>query len=54
MKHWTVILEEDPETKDLIMPIPQELLDMQGWAEGDELKWIDRGDGSWLLEKKSV
>jgi hypothetical protein len=54
MNRWTVTLEEDPETKDLIMPIPQDLLDMQGWKEGDELEWKDRGDGSWLLEKKSV
>jgi hypothetical protein len=51
---WTVTLDEDPETGDLIMPIPQDLLDTQGWAEGDELEWLDRGDGSWQLTKKSV
>ena len=54
MTHWTVTLEEDPETGDLVMPIPQDLLDTQGWAEGDTLEWKDRGDGSWSLEKKSV
>jgi len=51
---WTVTIEEDPETKDLIMPIPQDVLDLQGWSEGDILEWVDNGDGSWLLEKKSV
>jgi len=22
-----------------------------GWAEGDTLKWIDNGNGSWSLKK---
>jgi hypothetical protein len=52
--NWTVTLEEDSETGDLILPIPQDLLDLQGWAEGDTLEWKDRGNGSWSLEKKSV
>lgn len=54
MSRWTVTVEEDPETKDLILPIPQELLDLQGWKEGDELEWKDQHNGSWILEKKSV
>jgi hypothetical protein len=51
---WTITLEEDPDTGDLIMPIPQEVLDLQGWSEGDLLEWIDRQDGTWQLQKKSV
>jgi hypothetical protein len=47
LKNWTVVLEEDPDTGDLIMPIPQEVLDLQGWGEGDTLEWIDQGNGSW-------
>jgi len=54
MTRWTVTLEEDPDTGDLIMPIPQEVLDLQGWSEGDLLEWLDQGNGSWSLEKKSV
>ena len=54
MTRWTVTLEEDPVTGDLIMPIPQEVLDLQDWGEGDTLEWLDRGDGSWQLQKKSV
>jgi len=54
MTRWTVTLEEDPDTGDLIMPIPQEVLDLQGWSKGDLLEWLDRGDGSWQLQKKSV
>jgi hypothetical protein len=51
---WTVTVEEDPETGDLILPLPQDFLTAAGWVEGDTLDWKDRGDGSWLLEKKSV
>ena len=54
MTRWTVTLEEDPDTGDLIMPIPQEVLDLQGWNEGDLLEWTDQGNGSWQLTKKSV
>ena len=48
---WTVILEEDPNTKDLILPLPQELLDLQGWVEGDTLDWTDEGNGAWSIKK---
>jgi len=48
---WTVTIEEDPDTKDLILPLPQELLNMQGWVEGDTLEWIDNKDGSWSIQK---
>ena len=47
MAQWTVTIEEDPETGDLILPLPQELLDTQGWVEGDTLDWKDNGNGSW-------
>lgn len=48
---WTIELIEDPETGDLILPFPKELLEANGWKEGDELEWIDNRDGSWTLEK---
>jgi hypothetical protein len=48
---WTITLEEDPETGDLILPLPQELLDLQSWKEGDTLLWEDAGNGSWTLKK---
>ena len=50
-KSWTVIIEEDPETGDAILPLPQEMLDEVGWKSGDNLNWIDRGDGSWEIRK---
>jgi hypothetical protein len=48
---WTVTIEEDPDTKDLILPLPQELLNLQGWVEGDILEWIDNKNGSWSIQK---
>jgi hypothetical protein len=48
---WTVTVEEDPKTGDLILPLPQEMLDLQGWQEGDTLDWKDNEDGSWTLSK---
>ena len=53
-KTFTITLEEDPETGDLILPLPQELLDDAGWGEGDVLNWRDNKDGSWSLTKKDI
>ena len=50
-KSWEVIIEEDPETGDAILPLPQDMLDEVGWKSGDNLNWIDRGDGTWEIRK---
>jgi hypothetical protein len=49
---WTVTLEEDPETKELIMPFPPELLATMGWGYGDVLIWKESDYGSFILSKK--
>lgn len=51
-KSWTLTLEEDSETGDLILPFTEEILAELGWKEGDVLDWIDNKDGSWSLVKK--
>ena len=48
---WTIIVEEDPATGDLILPLPTELLQMQGWKDGDDLEWTDEGNGAWSIKK---
>ena len=53
-KKFTVILEEDPETKDLIMPLPDGMCDELGWEIGDSLDWSPSPDGSFLLSKKQT
>lgn len=52
-KSWTVTLEEDAETGELILPFNDEMLQELGWKEGDVLEWIDNKDGSWSLVKKN-
>ena len=49
---WTVNVEEDPETGDLLLPLPQEMLDDLDWKEGDVLQWIDNNDGTFSIKKK--
>jgi len=53
MTHWTVKLEEDPETGDAVIKFPEDLLAVTGWQEGDVLSWEDLGNGSWSLTKKT-
>ena len=49
---WQVTTSEDPETGDIILPIPEELLKRLGWKEGDVLDWQQSTTGSWILTKK--
>lgn len=51
MNKWTITVEEDPETGELILPLPEDMLQLQGWVEGDILEWVDNNDGSWTLQK---
>jgi hypothetical protein len=50
--HWVVELEEDPETGDLMMPLPPELLADLGWIPGDTLTWNIDETGEVSLTKK--
>ena len=52
-KAWTVTLEEDPDTGDVMLPFPEEMLKDLEWHEGDIIEWIDNKDGSWSLVKKT-
>ena len=52
LKSWTVSIEKDGE--DLILPLPQEMLDEVGWKPGDNLEWVDQGDGTWEIRKKPM
>ena len=50
---WIVTLEEDPETGDLIMPLPDGLMETQGWEIGDVLEWdVNEQSGTASLTKK--
>ena len=47
--NYIITLEEDGD--DLILPLPERLLEEVGWKEGDILDWKDNGNGSWTLSK---
>jgi hypothetical protein len=50
---WIVTLEEDPETGDLVMPLPDGLLEEAGWTIGDTLVWdVDVAEQTATLTKK--
>ena len=59
-KCWTSILvtskkiklEGYPDSKDLVLPNPTELLNQMGWDIGDDLVWTDNFDGSFSLTKE--
>jgi bifunctional DNA-binding transcriptional regulator/antitoxin component of YhaV-PrlF toxin-antitoxin module len=45
-KSWTVEIDANG-----VLPLPDELLDEMGLGEGDEIEWVDRGDGSWEIRR---
>lgn len=53
-KRWTITLETDPYTGELIMPLPPDALAQMGWDFGDTLVWTDNHDGSWSITKKEA
>jgi hypothetical protein len=53
-KTWMVHVEQDPATGDLVLPLPEDLLALQGWKTGDTLSWDEGQDGAWILSKKET
>jgi bifunctional DNA-binding transcriptional regulator/antitoxin component of YhaV-PrlF toxin-antitoxin module len=51
---WTLTPTQDPETGDLVITFPEDLLAQAGWKPGDEIVWTDLGDGSYQLIKKLI
>jgi hypothetical protein len=49
---YEVITQEDPETGDLIIPIPEPILRKMGWKEGDDIDIDIDKDGKVYLKKK--
>ena len=48
---YEVILQEDKETGDLLMPIPQALLDQLGWKEGTDVEFGLDEKGHYILRR---
>ena len=50
MSHRFVVTLEEDQYGDLVLPIPEEILDELGWTEGDDLDYTLDGD-SIILRK---
>jgi hypothetical protein len=48
---YEVITQEDPETGDIFLPVPQEILGILDWREGDELQFNQDDQGRWVITK---
>jgi len=44
-------VQEDPETKELYLELPQAMLDKMGWKQDDLLEWVENPDGTWMIIK---
>ena len=51
---YIITLEKDPETGDLILPLPEKLMEETGWKTGDTLDWKDNGDGTFSMTKQKT
>ena len=49
---YEVIIQEDPETGDLLIPLPPAMLGQLGWKEGDEIDFDVDEQGKFVLHKK--
>ena len=49
---YEVITQEDPESGDLIIPIPEPVLRSLGWKEGDDVEIDIDKEGKIYLKKK--
>ena len=52
-KKWIVTLEEIPDSEDVILPIPDELMAQLDWQENDELK-LDLHDDYVIINNLSL
>jgi hypothetical protein len=50
VKKWILPVEPDP-SGEYFVTFPDDLLEAADLKEGDEVEWIDQGDGSYLLKK---
>jgi len=50
--NWAVTLEQDPETGDLFLPLPVDLLSQMGWCEGTDIFWDVQDNGQIILREK--
>lgn len=50
---YEVIIQEDPDTGEILLPIPPELMARMGWSEGDEFDFSQDADGHIVITKRT-
>lgn len=48
---YEIITQEDPETGDIIIPLPPMLLKELGWVEGDTIEFSTDDQGRFIVSK---
>jgi hypothetical protein len=48
---WQLPVEADGPSGEYFITFPDDLLEAIGLNEGDQIEWIDQGDGSYLIKK---
>ncbi len=51
MKKWTLPVTEDPETGDMLLEFPDDVLEAVGWKIGDTIEWDLQMDGTCILKR---
>jgi hypothetical protein len=50
-KHWVLPVEQFAGSDEYLISFPEDLLKAANLKEGDEVEWVDNGDGSFMLKK---
>ena len=50
-KKWVLPVEQFAGSEEYLISFPDDLLEAANLKEGDEVEWVDQGDGSYLLKK---
>jgi hypothetical protein len=50
VKKWSLPVEADP-SGEYFVSFPDDLLEAANLKEGDQVEWVDKGDGSYLIKK---
>jgi hypothetical protein len=54
VEKWVLPVEADGPSGEYFITFPDDLLEAANLKEGDQIEWIDQGDGSYLLKKVEV
>ena len=54
VKKWVLPVEKDLGNDDYYVNFPDDLLEAADLKEGDQVEWVDKGNGSYTLRKPNV